>query len=109
MTALSPFEYAARMFDPPVVDPHIDDPAGWIETRLGEHPWSKQRDICASVVEHRRTAVKSCHDSGKSFIASRLADWWIDVHPPGEAFVVSTAPTYKQVHAILWEEIRKAA
>jgi hypothetical protein len=26
--------------------------------------------------------------------------------PPGEAIVVSTAPTYKQVHAILWEEIR---
>jgi hypothetical protein len=97
------------MFEPATPDPYIEDPAGWIQTRLGEHPWSKQRDICASVVEHRRTAVKSCHDSGKSFIASRLADWWIDVHPPGEAFVVSTAPTYKQVHAILWEEIRKAA
>jgi hypothetical protein len=109
MTALSPFEYAARLFEPPKLDPYIEDPAGWIESRLGEHPWSKQRDICAAVVEHRRTAVKSCHDSGKSFIASRLADWWIDVHPPGEAFVVSTAPTYKQVHAILWEEIRKAA
>ncbi|MER6813578.1 hypothetical protein ABT299_30285 [Spirillospora sp. NPDC000708] len=32
-----------------------------------------------------------------------------DIHPPGEAFIVSTAPTYAQVHAILWEEIRKAA
>ncbi|MEU4825092.1 hypothetical protein AB0H37_24740 [Actinomadura sp. NPDC023710] len=37
------------------------------------------------------------------------AAYWIDVHPPGEAFIVSTAPTYAQVHAILWEEIRKAA
>ena len=109
MAVTSAFEFAARAFEPVRLDPYIEDPAGWIENRLGEHPWSKQRDICAAVVEHRRTAVKSCHDSGKSFIASRLADWWIDVHPPGEAFVVSTAPTYKQVHAILWEEIRKAA
>ena len=31
-----------------------------------------------------------------------LAAWWIDIHPPGEAIVISTAPTYKQVHAVLW-------
>ncbi|WP_203822653.1 hypothetical protein [Paractinoplanes ferrugineus] len=53
--------------------------------------------------------MKSCHNAGKSWIASRIAAWWLDVHPPGEAIVVSTAPTYKQVHAILWEEIRGAA
>ncbi|WP_109507345.1 hypothetical protein [Nocardioides speluncae] len=109
MTITDPFEYAARQFEPLRPDPHLTDPAGWIRDRLGEHPWSKQRDIAASIVEHRRTAVRSCHDSGKSYIASRIADWWIDTHPPGEAFVVSTAPTYKQVHAILWEEIRAAA
>lgn len=84
------------------------DPAAWVRDRLGEHLWSKQREIAESVRDHRRTAVKSCHDSGKSFIASRLAAWWLSVHPPGEAFVVSTAPTYQQVHAILWEEIRRA-
>lgn len=105
----SVWEIAARQFDPPTVSPYLTDPAGWIRDRLGEHPWSKQRQIAESVVVNRRTAVKSAHDTGKSFIASRIADWWIDVHPPGEAFVVSTAPTYKQVHAILWEEIRKAA
>lgn len=42
-----------------------------------------------------------------SMIASVIAAWWIDTHPPGTAIVVSTAPTYAQVHAILWEEIRK--
>lgn len=110
MTAtLDAFEYAARAFEPTPVNPYIADPVGWVQDRLGEHLWSKQRDIMQSVVDNRRTAVKSCHDSGKSYTASRIADWWIDVHPPGEAFVVSTAPTYKQVHAILWEEIRKAA
>jgi hypothetical protein len=33
---------------------------------------------------------------------SRLALWWIKVHPPGEAFVVTTAPTTPQLEAILW-------
>ena len=85
------------------------DPVGWVRDRLGETLWSKQQDIARSVVANRRTAVQSCHDSGKSYVASRLAAWWTDVHPPGEAFVVSTAPTYPQVHAILWEEIRAAS
>ena len=106
---LDPFELAARAFEPTPESPHLHDPVGWVNERLGEHLWSKQRQIAESVVTNRRTAVKSCHDAGKSFIASRIAAWWIDSHEPGEAFVVSTAPTYKQVHAILWEEIRKAA
>jgi hypothetical protein len=100
------FEYAARHFEPTPPDPYESDPVGWAQDKLGLHLWSKQRDIAQSVVDNRRTAVKSCHDSGKSFIASVIAAWWIDVHPPGEAFVVSTAPSYPQVHAILWEEIR---
>jgi hypothetical protein len=86
-----------------------DDPVSWVRDRLGEHLWSKQRNIAESVRDHRRTAVKSCHDSGKSYVASRIAAHWLDTHPAGEAFVVSTAPTYAQVHAILWEEIRKTA
>jgi hypothetical protein len=98
-----------RHFRPPEPSPYLADPVGWIRDRLGEHVWSKQREIAESVRDNRRTAVKSCHNAGKSWIASRLCAWWLDTHPPGEAFVVSTAPTYKQVHAILWEEIRAAA
>lgn len=100
-------EIAARAFEPAPVSPYRDDPTAWARDKLGAHLWSKQREIAASVVEHRRTAVKSCHGAGKSWTAGMLAAWWIDTHPPGEAIVVSTAPTYKQVHAVLWEEIRK--
>lgn len=111
LTALdaASWQAALRHFVPTPPSPYLTRPVDWVNDRLGEHLWSKQREISDSVVANRRTAVKSCHDAGKSFIASRIADWWIDVHPPGEAFVVSTAPTYKQVHAILWEEIRRAA
>ena len=92
----------------PTPSPHIDDPVGWVSERLGEHLWSKQREIAESVRDNRYTAVASCHDAGKSFVASRLVCWWLDVHPPGDAFAVTTAPTAPQVSAILWREIRRA-
>lgn len=107
MTVLDWAEAAARLFEPSPSAKYLTDPAQWAEDKLGVHLWSKQRAIFESVTEHRRTAVKSCHGAGKSFSAGALAAWWIDTHPPGEAIVVSTAPTYKQVHAVLWEEIRK--
>ena len=84
------------------------DPSGWVQARLGEYLWSKQRVICESVARHRRTAVQSCHAVGKSFSASRLTAWWLDTHAPGEAFVVTTAPTFSQVRTVLWREIGKA-
>jgi hypothetical protein len=96
----------SRMFPKP--DPYVRQPVTWTRDKLGEHMWSAQRAICRSVVKNRRTAVHSCHDSGKSFTASRLAVWWIDVHQPGEAFVITTAPTSHQVDAILWREIGRA-
>lgn len=103
----SPWAVADRILNPPPPSPHATDPVAWAAERLGVHLWSKQREVLTSLVEHRRTAVRSCHDSGKSYLAGVAAAWWIDTHPAGEAFVASTAPTYPQVHAILWEEIRK--
>jgi hypothetical protein len=60
------------------------------------------------VVRNRYSAIKASHDVSKSHTVSRLACWWIDVHPPGEAFVVTTAPTTAQVEAILWRYIGAA-
>jgi hypothetical protein len=82
--------------------------AAWITERLDEHVWSKQQEILDAVRDHRRTAVRSCHGVGKSHIASRIVAWWLDIYPPGEAFVVTTAPTFAQVRAILWRYIRQA-
>jgi hypothetical protein len=86
---------------------YLTDARAWAEDKVQAFLWSKQREIVQSVIFNRRTLVQSCHGPGKSFIAGLLAGWWIDTHPPGEAMVVTTAPTYKQVHGILWEEIRK--
>jgi hypothetical protein len=84
------------------------DPALWAREKLGEYLWSKQVEIAASVRDNRLTAVQSCHGVGKSWTASRLTAWWLDIHPPGEARVVTTAPTGDQVKAILWSEINAA-
>ncbi|MET8766333.1 hypothetical protein [Streptomyces sp. NPDC004658] len=86
---------------------YAHNPTGWVEERLGQVVWSKQREIMLSVRDNRRTAVRSCHGVGKSHTASLVASWWLDTHPPGEAFVVTSAPTFAQVRAILWRYIRR--
>src|SRR6267142_87577 len=83
----------------------LDDPVNFIEERCHEFLWSRQKQICQSLVDNRRTAVHSCHETGKSFLAARIAAWWLCAHKPGEAFVVSSAPTGRQVRTILWREI----
>jgi hypothetical protein len=87
---------------------YLTDPVGWVRDFTREHLTADQAAVAESVVHNRYTAVRACHDSGKSHIASRLAAWWLDTHPLGEAFVVTTAPTAAQVRVILWREIGKA-
>lgn len=108
-----PLLLAARRLESRVVEDakaadYRNDPAAWARDKLGEHFWSRQVTIAESVRDNRLTAVKSCHGTGKSFTVSRLTAWWLDIHPPGEARVVTTAPTGDQVKAILWSEINGA-
>lgn len=90
----------------PTPDPYMGEPIDWIRHRLGEDVWSKQIEILESVRDHRLTAVRSCHSSGKSHIAARAIGHWIDTHPIEETFVVSTAPSAPQVKAILWRYLK---
>jgi hypothetical protein len=87
---------------------YLEDPQRWAKERLGITIWSKQADIFCSVRDNRRTAVPSCHEVGKSFIAGLVVCWWVDCNAAGDAFVVTTAPTDAQVRAILWREIGRA-
>src|ERR1044072_2716895 len=99
-----PLEYAAGILEEQV---NPLDPVDWAKKKAGIHLWSKQQEIIRSIQQNRKTAVQSGHGIGKSLTASVAATWWVDTHPPEETLVVSTAPSVKQVHAILWEEIRK--
>jgi len=82
-----------------------DDPVSWAEQKCGDFLWSKQREIMHSVRDNRLTAVASCHEIGKSFIAAEVVGWWLDAFRAGDAFVVTSAPTAHQVRTILWREI----
>jgi hypothetical protein len=83
------------------------DPVRWAEERARVEIWSKQREILRAVTEHPRVAIRSAHSTGKTFTMGLLTCWWIDTHPAGEARVITTAPTSKQVDAVLWNEINQ--
>ena len=70
--------------------------------------WEKQKEIVRSVLigKNRITAVRSCHDSGKSFIAARVALIYLSINK--NSLVITTAPSWTQVKEILWREIRSA-
>ena len=103
----NPLSIFANALDPPESQ-YLQSPSAWVNDRLGEHLWSKQIEINNAVVTHRHVAIQSCNDVGKSFDMARLAAWWIEEHAPGEAFVISTAPTWSQVSSILWRELARA-
>lgn len=98
---------AADLFDPPP-NPYQNDPVGWVEQRLGEALWSKEREILESVANNRRTIVVSCNSSGKSFSAARVGAWFVDSHPPNAVRLVTTAASFDQVRTVLWQEIGEA-
>ena len=82
------------------------DPVFYIEHVLGEKPWSIQCEIAESVRLNKRTAVKSSHGIGKSFIAGRLTVWFLQNF--ANSVVLTTAPSFIQVQDILWKEVRLA-
>lgn len=92
----------ATRWEKPQVEP---DPVVWAKRTLNIDLWSKQREILRLLEVVPKLAVPSCHDAGKSFIASLATARWLAKWPPGTARVVTTAPTNTQVRAILWNEI----
>lgn len=82
------------------------DPSFYIEQVLGASIWTRQKDISESVIKNKRTCVKSCHGSGKTFISARIALKFLHSYP--HSIVISTAPTFRQVRDLLWKEINTA-
>lgn len=84
-----------------------EDPVAWVEGFLGQRVWSKQKEILYSIRDNKNTAVAAGHGLGKSQVAAFAMAWWVDVHPPAETFVASTAPFADQISAILWNNLKK--
>jgi hypothetical protein len=95
----------ARLQPPP--NPYSSDPVLWVTHKLRRFLWSKQKEILEAIRDYRMVAVQSCHGPGKSFTASCAGAWWLESHPLTQAFLVTTAPSWSQVEAILWRELRR--
>jgi hypothetical protein len=83
------------------------DPLRFVRDVLDEELLGKQREILEALRDHQAVFVRSCHDSGKSFVAARAVLWFLMAHP-NDAIVISTAPTHRQVEEVLWREIAVA-
>lgn len=83
------------------------NPIGFVNECLGEATWSKMDLILDSVLRYKVTCVPAGHSVSKSHTAARVVAWWVSVHPPGTALVITTATTFQQVQTILWPHIRK--
>ncbi|MCK9600629.1 MAG: hypothetical protein M0R66_02510 [Candidatus Omnitrophica bacterium] len=88
---------------------HFNNPVKWAEQFLGVKLWTKQAEVAMALVDNKNVVVKAGHEVGKSWLAGLLICWWIDTRwdKPGGCFVVSTAPSTKQINAIVWREVRK--
>jgi len=65
-----------------------------------------QEDALNVIDENERTAIKACHNQGKTFISSRYAARFLVSNE--DSVVISTAPTFNQVKNIFWAELRQA-
>ena len=83
-----------------------DEPVKFTRGVLRFDAWSKQAEIIESVFAHPRTAVMSCHGSGKTATAARVALTFLFAYPRSR--VITTAPTFTQVRDLLWPEIHRA-
>lgn len=101
MTTLAPPDRVARLRQA-----IANDPVRWCQHALGFDAWSRQQEIIESVFQHPRTAVRSCHGSGKTATAARTALAFLAAYPRSR--VITTAPTFTQVRDLLWPEIHTA-
>lgn len=84
---------------------YVGDPVAYAANVLGVTWWAKQQQIAEALLEPPyRVLVKACHSVGKTFLAGGLVNWWFDSYDPG--VVLTTAPTDRQVHDLLWKEVR---
>ena len=94
-----------RIEVPEDVDRRVpEDPVEFAERTLGLELGAKQREVLEAIRDHAKVVVPSCHAAGKTFLAAIVVLWWLFSRRP--AYVITTAPTWRQVKRLLWKEIR---
>ena len=85
------------------------NPVEWAERTFKTRLWASQRDILESVIRDPDTEdvyVQSCHGAGKTYTSSLVALTFL--HAYQYSRILTTAPTFRQVKHVLWQELRAA-
>jgi phage terminase large subunit len=80
------------------------DPVYFIDEFTHDTPEDYQADIMRAVFTHKVVSVRSCHDVGKSWLSGKVALAFLSAFI--DSYVITTAPTFRQVENILWRGIR---
>ena len=78
-------------------------PVDYAEIKFPYKYWKIQREIIESVFNNKYTTVKSCHTSGKTFLAGTVVLLFMEAFVPSKC--ITTATTGLQVEKLLWAEI----
>ncbi len=85
------------------------DPVRWVEQTFDERPlFPKAETLMRALSQgYNRVYCRACFDSSKTWTVARLAYWWLYGHP-FDSIVVTTAPIWKQVEELIWNEMASA-
>lgn len=81
-----------------------DDPVGFVEQVLGEHPTNDVKIMMESVRDNVTTVARSANGTGKSWGAARIATWFYKCFSDCQVYTAA-APPEDNLKTILWGEI----
>jgi len=83
-----------------------DDPNVFNEAFLARPSyWTRQREMCRSVVDYRTTAVYSGNMVGKDYWIAGVIIWWLLTRP--DSLCISTGPSQTLLGSVTFKEIRR--
>jgi hypothetical protein len=90
-----------------VLDACRDDPVAFNDVWLNRPAyWSRQEEICRSVVRHRTTVVYTGNMCGKDYVVGGVIPWWLSTRP--DSLVICTGPSQTVLGSVTWREVRRA-
>ena len=78
-------------------------PVQYAETKFPYKYWKIQKEIIEACFKYPNVTVKSCHASGKTFLAATVVLLFMEGYVPCK--VMTTATTNLQIESLLWAEI----
>jgi len=83
------------------------DPEGFLEGCLHSRLTNRQIEIAEAVRDHQVTVVQSANGVGKTYVAGRIALWFLRSYRRSKVFAAA-APPLENLERLLWGEISRA-